>query len=291
MTVVTSTPKSGPLSRTDMKRDLKDTTFIIPICIESEDRMRNVITSLCYILDNFDTKVILKEVDTESVFQSQALPQIAEYVEDGIENLTHVFEKSDPFDEGTFHRQRIINEMLNMVETEVTANYDCDVLLPFKTYIESQQFILEGGYDVIYPYGQGPWQKKVYATDEMVSKFLSNDCKFSYLEKKVEIDNAESGHVQFFRTSAYREGGMENENFKAYAPEDKERIHRFTTLGYNVGRIENWVYHLEHARGENSWLTNPHMQNNFALWEFLQSLDEEALRQYYKEQKYLKKYT
>tara|TARA_R100000406_G_scaffold17434_1_gene10857 strand:+ start:4557 stop:5378 length:822 start_codon:yes stop_codon:yes gene_type:complete len=272
-----------------MKRDLKDTTFIIPICIESEDRMRNVITSLCYILDNFDTKVILKEVDSESVFQAQALPQIAEYVEDGIENLTHIFEKKDELDP-TFYRQRHINEMLHMVETEVTANYDCDVLLPFKTYLEAQQFILEEGYDVIYPYGQGPWQKKVYATDEMVSEFLSNDCKFAYLEKKVEIDNAESGHVQFIRTSSYREAGMENENFKAYAPEDKERIHRFTTLGYNVGRIENWVYHLEHARGDNSWLTNPHMQNNFALWEFLQSLDEEALRQYYKEQKYLKKY-
>ena len=37
---------------------------------------------------------------------------------------------------------------------------------------------------------------------------------FSYLEKKVEIDNAESGHVQFIRTSSYRERGMENENFK-----------------------------------------------------------------------------
>ena len=72
MTVVTSIQKSGLLSRTDMKQDLKDTTFIIPICIESEDRMRNVITSLCYILDNFDTKVILKEVDNESVFQAHA---------------------------------------------------------------------------------------------------------------------------------------------------------------------------------------------------------------------------
>ena len=33
-----------------------------------------------------------------------------------------------------------------------------------------------------------------------------------------------------------QEGGMENENFKAYAPEDKERFYRFTTLGYSVGR-------------------------------------------------------
>ena len=36
--------------------DLKNCTFIIPVRIESEDRMRNVITVLCYLLENFDTK-------------------------------------------------------------------------------------------------------------------------------------------------------------------------------------------------------------------------------------------
>ena len=55
--------------------------------------MRNVITILCFLLDNFDTKVILKEVDTESVFKSEVLPQIEGYVEDSIKNLTHVFEQ------------------------------------------------------------------------------------------------------------------------------------------------------------------------------------------------------
>ena len=49
--------------------DLKDTTFIIPVKIESDDRLRNVITVCCFLLENFDTKVILKEVDTESVFK------------------------------------------------------------------------------------------------------------------------------------------------------------------------------------------------------------------------------
>ena len=84
--------------------------------------------------------------------------------------MTHIFEKKDELDP-TFYRQRHINEMLNLVETKVTANYDCDVLLPFDTYLDSQRFIVEEAYDVIYPYGQGPWQKKVYATDEMVSEF------------------------------------------------------------------------------------------------------------------------
>ena len=276
-----------------MKHDLKDTTFIIPIRIESEDRLRNVITVCCFLLENFDTKVIIKEVDRKSVFKEEALPQISEYVEDAIENLTHIFEESDP-DDPVFYRMRYLNEMLHMCDTPVVANYDCDVLMPIQTYLEAQKHLTQGVFDVIYPYGLGPWQRKVYANDKMVSDFLSNDCQFSYLERKCEVDNAESGHVQFFRRSAYIEGGMENENFRGSAPEDKERIHRFTTLGYNVGRIENWIYHLEHSRGNNSWPVsytgNPHMQDNIALWNFLASLEPNELRQYYKEQKYLKKY-
>ena len=62
-----------------MKRDLKDCTFIIPIKIESTDRLRNVITVLCYLVSNFDTNIIVKEVDTESRFDIDALPQIKEY--------------------------------------------------------------------------------------------------------------------------------------------------------------------------------------------------------------------
>ena len=42
--------------------DLKDTTFIIPVKIESDDRLRNVITVCCFLLENFDTKVIIKDV-------------------------------------------------------------------------------------------------------------------------------------------------------------------------------------------------------------------------------------
>ena len=45
--------------------DLKDTTFIIPVKIESDDRLRNVITVCCFLLENFDTKVIVKEVDKD----------------------------------------------------------------------------------------------------------------------------------------------------------------------------------------------------------------------------------
>ena len=75
-----------------------------------------------------------------------------------------------------------------------------------------------------------------------------------------------------------------------YAPEDKERFYRFTTLGYNVGRIKDFVYHLEHARGENSWFSNPHIKSNMDEWEKLGNMDKEQLLEYYSTQDYLKKY-
>lgn len=275
-----------------MKNNLKDTTFIVPIKIESEDRLRNVITVCCFLLENFDTNLIVQEVDYKSVFRNEALPQISEYVEEAIQNLTHIHEVPEQGDP-VFYRMRYLNEMLNRVETPVVANYDCDVLMPVSTYLKAQELCMEE-YDVVYPYGNGNYQKKIYADDEMVSEFLSNDCDFTILERKFEWDNAESGHVQFFNTAAYREGGMENENFRGSSPEDKERLHRFVTLGYNVGRIDDLIYHLEHSRGNNSWPVsyhgNPYMQDNIALWNHLATLSKEQLREYYNEQKYLKKY-
>ena len=58
-----------------MKHDLKNATFIMPLRIESEDRLRNIVISLAYLLKNFDTNVIIQEVDTDSKFQNYAAPQ------------------------------------------------------------------------------------------------------------------------------------------------------------------------------------------------------------------------
>lgn len=267
--------------------DLKDCTFIIPIRIESEDRMRNVITVLCHLLRNFDTKVILKEVDTESVFKKEILPQIEEYLGDGINNLTHVFEKSD---DPVFYRMKIINEMIDMSDTPIIANYDGDVLFKLETYTEAVGMI-RGEYDIVYPYGFGNYQKQVFADDDLVSEFISNDFDFGILDQKTRLYDAQYGHVQFVDRKSYIEAGMENENFRGSSPEDKERYYRFTKMGYHVDRIaDGWVYHLEHARGENSWFTNPHMQSNMDEWNKIQSMSKQQLKEYYSQQDYLKKY-
>jgi hypothetical protein len=274
----------------DMKKDLSNVTFIIPLRIESEDRMRNVLTILCFLLENFNTKIIVKEVDRISVFQESILPQLEEYF-DNLSNLTHIFEESE---DSVFYRMHILNEMLFQVKTDVVVNYDCDVLLPIDSYVNAYESIISGESDVVYPFGNGNYQKQIFANDELVSEFLSNDFDFSILEKKSNISTSDFGWVQFFNRKVYIDGGMENENFRGSSPEDKERFFRFTTLGYNVNRINSFIYHLEHSRGQNSWPVsyqgNPYMRDNISLWEKIQTMNKEQLENYYSSQKYLNKY-
>jgi hypothetical protein len=268
-----------------MKIDLTEATFIIPIRIESSDRLRNVITTTAFLLENFNTNIIIKEVDNESVFQRDALPILKDILDVDI-NVNHIFEQSD---DPSFHRQKVLNEMILESNTGIVVNYDCDVLLPIDSYHEAYLSVLHNTHDVIYPYGQGMYQYQVKATDEIVSQFIET-YDFNILEKHSNQYTSDFGWVQFFNRQVYIDGGMENENFIAYAPEDKERFYRFTTLGYNVGRVNNYVYHLEHSRGYNSWLNNPHMQTNNALWEKIQTMNKDQLKEYYLNQDYLKKY-
>ena len=271
-----------------MKHDLSQATFIIPVRIESPDRLRNVVTTTAFLMENFDTNIIIKEVDKESVFHREALPILENILDEGtvFTNFNFIFEQSeDPL----FHRQRILNEMVMEAHTGIVVNYDCDVILPIDSYLLSYTMLMNNIADVVYPYGQGHFQKQVDPNDDVVSNFLETG-DYAHLDSASKIHTSDFGWAQFFKKSVYIEGGLENENFKAYAPEDKERHYRFNKMGYRVERIDGWVYHLEHARGENSWFTNPHMQFNMDEWEKIQSMDKEQLKEYYSQQDYLKKY-
>ena len=274
------------------KHNLTDTTFIIPVKIESDDRLRNAITVCCFLLSKFDTNILIKEVNSEPVFENEALPQIKEFIGD-ISNISYYFEKES--DNTFFHKTRYFNELLSKCDTDVVSAYDIDVLLPVSSYLESEK-MCKGEYDLVYPFGFGTqenqvkWQKKVFASDELVSHFLNENFDFSIFESSCQKDRAQWGHAQFFKRESYIKGGMENENFKAWGPEDEEKHYRFPKLGYNIGRIFDWVYHLEHSRGDDSERTNIYFHDNLKLMEDIRGLSVEELRNYYNIQEYLKKY-
>ena len=276
--------------------DLTKTTFIIPLRIETDDRMRNIVTTLIYLTRNFDTKVIVKEVDKESVYEREVLPLLEQALEpDMLASIHHIFEKSDEF---TFHRTKILNDMLWMVDTPVVANYDSDIILPLESYINATNMIAkgwvhpdaEGGEPVkiIYPYGFGDYQFQCHVGDNEVTNFINSGFNFEYFNGHMRQWDAKYGFCQFFDTEEYKKLGGENENFIAYGYEDDERHFRFNLLS-SVGRIHEYVYHLEHGRTKNSWFNNPHCENNKKLWEQLKVKGKKSLTKYYQEVDYIKR--
>tara|TARA_B100000424_G_scaffold46739_1_gene32388 strand:+ start:953 stop:1822 length:870 start_codon:yes stop_codon:yes gene_type:complete len=275
--------------------DLTKTTFIIPLRIETEDRMRNIITILIYLTRNFDTKIIVKEVDKQSIYEKEVLPLLKQALEpEMLECIHHIYEKNDDF---TFHRTKILNDMLWMVDTPVVANYDSDILLPLESYINATNMIskgwvhpdAEGGepVKVIYPYGYGNYQMQCHVGDNEVTNFINSGFNFEYFNGHMRQWDAKYGFCQFFDTEEYKRLGGENENFIAYGYEDDERHYRFNLLS-SVGRIHEYVYHLEHGRTKNSWFNNPYCEDNKKMWESLKVKGKDKLLKYYEEVDYVK---
>lgn len=285
--------------------DLKNVDFIVPLRIDTGDRLRNVIMTTSYLLHHFDCTVTIKEVDSEHRFEEYALPIIKRLVD--TKNLNHIWEEETRTDDA-FHRTKVLNDMVMDSKCDIVVNYDTDLILPVDTYTKAVE-MLQGEYDVVYPYRFGNHgERKVnlpftietqedmdnFETKEVASEFIKGydntvlDDHFFYYHSEQGYGWAEYGMVQFFNRQAYIDGYLENENFIAYAPEDCERYHRWELLGYNIGRVDNYAYHLEHQRTQNSWYHNPHMQRNNQLWEELRVLTKEQLIAYYEDQQYVK---
>ena len=255
---------------------LTNTTFIIPVFIESEDRLNNTKTVLGYLNNHFNTNVKIHEITQGET----KLPFIDIYKN---LNIEHIIEKTDVND---YHRTRQLNEMLNVVKTPVVVNYDIDVLLPIETYINASNMILKKECDIVYPYGDGMFQKRVFNQTDLNKSFNLGDIK----KESYDIWNAKYGHCIFLNTKKYKQSGGENENFIAYGPEDVERYERFIKIGYNVKRINNYIYHLEHSRTAFSNNLHSNYNNNNSLYSILTKLSKEDTINYYNNIDYIKKY-
>ena len=275
--------------------DLKKCTFIIPLRIETEDRMRNIVTTLIYLTRLFDTNIIVKEVDKESIYIREIQPLLEQALEpEMLTCINHIFEQSDEF---TFHRTKILNDMLWMVDTPVVANYDSDIILPLESYINATNMIskgwvhpdAEGGKPVkiVYPYGYGDYQWQCHVGDKEVTNFINSGFNFEYFNGHMRQWDAKYGFCQFFDTEEYKRLGGENENFVAYGYEDDERYFRFNLLS-SVARLNEYVFHLEHGRTKNSWFNNPHCEDNKKIWETLKVKGKKSLLNYYENVDYVK---
>tara|TARA_R110001592_G_scaffold91587_2_gene267922 strand:+ start:3135 stop:3926 length:792 start_codon:yes stop_codon:yes gene_type:complete len=257
--------------------DLKNTTFIIPLMIESQDRYNNAVSVLGFLNHHFETNIIIHELITKTT----KLDFISTLNNLKIKHITEKFS-------GQYHRTRQLNEMLDITNTPVVVNYDIDVLLPVESYVEAQDRILDETYDVVYPY-----EESINGQVRIMKDFnrdIFNKTFDLNLIKSYDLWTTKCGHCMFLNTKKYIECGGENENFIAYGPEDSERYERFHKIDYKVGRVGNLVFHFEHSRTQNSNNDNVYFNNNNQLYLNIRDMNKESVISHYKNIKYKDKY-
>ena len=105
---------------------MNDLTFLMPCRIESEDRLKNVITTIGYLTHNFpECKIIVQENDKKSIFREQVIPALEKMFGKFPQTITHRFEECQ---DGFFHKTKILNDLVLAADTEIVYNYDVNHL-------------------------------------------------------------------------------------------------------------------------------------------------------------------
>lgn len=241
----------------NIKLDLKDTEFIIPVKFDHNDRMANLNLSIQHIQQNFDANIhVIEQGGTKF-----------SYVEDFAKYTFVTYQQ--------FHRTKMINLGVKHSKCDHIVNWDADMVLnPVQLWYSVK--LLRAGIDIIYPY-DGNF--KTVPRKEHINLATN----LYYLVGKIYSGPIESwGGAIFCNRSRFIEAGMENERFISWGPEDAERFVRFQKMGLSIERLKGSIYHLEHYRGVDSGRMNRHLAANRKEWHMIRLMPNEDLKKYVK---------
>lgn len=242
----------------NFKIDLADTTFIIPVYHDHEDRDENIHLAVKMLKEDFNCKIIVGENKSH--------------------HFSHLGDKYIRFNYQKFHRTKMLNQMVQRVLTPFFINYDTDVLVPPLQLLEAIR-LLRSGENVVYPYdGRFARVPRSYYKELSYSRdvgILTEEFKGTSL-----IDELSVGGAVAFVKWAFLQGGGENEKFVSYGPEDKERWERYTKFIFHVERVKGIIYHIDHAITSNSSMQHEDYKKNSEEYEKCHKMTEEQLRDY-----------
>lgn len=243
---------------------LRDVTFTVPVHFDHPDRMANLNLNVCYLLNTFDTNIIIGEQGSDKFGYMKAWCR---------------YEK---FEDKEFHRTRMLNVMAKMAQTNIIVNHDADVFIPPLQLLESVNMIRYEGSDMVYPY-DGRFARIPRKYFKQIEQFM--DVGYLYKERWLgtnPTDLMSVGGCILFDRERFFDGGGENEKFISYGPEDVERFERFTKLDFKVDRMKGCLYHIDHFRGTNSVSQNRFFKANEKEYENVHKMTKQELINYVK---------
>lgn len=244
-------------------RDLSDVTFIIPVRIDSEDRIRNLNIVTMYLREHFNTQIIVSEQDKAGIVPDVLGKTLYD---------TYILYKTD----GLFHKTRLINAAAKIVKTPLIAMCDSDILINPGQYEEAASHLRGGSADFSYPFNG----KCINIVAEQIPRVMET-LVFDFVAPKVTNPSGEAhGGCVMYSKEKFMAGGMMNERLVAYGPEDGEQNFRFTRLNYKRTRTSQPLYHLNHARTINSSDNHAHSSKNWQEYNRIKNMKRKELVDY-----------
>ena len=225
-----------------MKVDLTDTSFLIALKIDSQDRINNLDLVIDYLKHHFDTEIIISEQGPRPLLKDRY-------------RCTYVFTEVDEF----FNRQRGVNIAARHSNKPIIAHYDADIVLTPAQILKAVEAIRSKELELVIPYNgefydiPKQYHAEIKQTKSTSSINLNNCIPWS--------KNSVGGAVFFNRDIFWKNGGA-NENFKGLGYEDNEIFDRFRILKTKMGRVTNPLLHLNHVKKETAYDFNPYVQQN-----------------------------
>lgn len=219
---------------------LHDTTFIIPIRIDSLIRLENLLAVVHYLKAIQCNIMVVESLTSNMNVTKKLLPKGS--------NIYYV-SKNDS--DVVFFRTHYINIALNRVTTPYVAVWDADVVVSASQIKESIEALRSGDYDVSFPYN-GKFLntdyifRSEYLANHDIGKLIKYKDYFNMLYGKNFV-----GGGFIINKDKYILAGKENENFYGWGPEDLDRVQRWEAMGYKIHRSKGPMFHLCHPRDEN----------------------------------------
>lgn len=252
----------------DGRLDLRDVTVLVPFRADSEDRKRNLRWIVSFLLKHADTTILIGEDKAGPSDVADALgPELAARC-----RHLHLTGNDTPFT----HKAHLLNRMVEAADTPIVALHDTDVVVDPVQYALARDAVRDGA-AMAFPYnGLFFWilGREVHRFGHTLSAApLNAVCpRFPLMHR-----DSPGGGAFFDRTALLAAGGY-NERFVSWGYEDDEIVVRLRRLGLRVERVPGPLYHLEHARPENSTDRNPFIDANKAELERIRAMDADALR-------------
>jgi hypothetical protein len=230
-----------------LKYDLTDTTFIIPIRIDTIIRLENLILNIDHLQKKLDTHIVILEA--------------APYNNGFIQNLLkdrvsyRFIEDKDP----VYHKTKYVNQMAIEVKTDFIGIWDVDVIVDHEQILDALQHFRQNRSDIAYPfdgdcYDTSDILRSHYIVHRDVKFLKANRNKMKLMYNIEGIIGAVGGAI-FVKTDEYLLSGMDNEDFYGWGLEDGERHYRWLCFDFEIYRSKGYIFHLTHTRDSN-WLSS-----------------------------------